>query len=893
MSFLCQRKRGSRLRRNRGGLVTLCLMATFALVLGTGMLKQQPSQPQEPLQEPSIASIMDSGASPVSFTEKQDMSFEVASDSDYGDYEKGTVLLLVDETTNLDQVNAALDECDFAYTKDVSDQDSSAGFVRVSVADDVSMKSAIAAFKNEGLQAQPNYVYYPVEGMAEDSVSLETASVDDNETPDSSEEIVKSDALEASEETDTSLTPENDFDTIARFFIARETDLAAGSGEASLNTPSDSELSTAAAVSINDPQASTQWALESLDVYRAWGIVKCKDDDATSPKVSVAVVDTGCNIDHEDLESNIRATYNSKTLSNNPKQVSDSIGHGTHVAGIVSADVNNGKGVAGVSYDAGLVIIKATIEDNTNKFSTATLSQAYEWLMSISEGSTIAQKYGVRVVNMSVGGAGSIERDEALYKNITRAKNAGILTVCAAGNSDNAVPPYNALPGDYEDCFTVINLAKTSGSVPNDSGDAYCVARASGSNYNDASNADEALRTAKNISAPGDAIYSTTFSDNSSYDYMSGTSMATPAVSGVAALLFAYDPSLSAEEVRTILEQTATPIGSDGWNSQTGYGEVDAYHALQVASAEIANGVIDDNTAVTLTICSADNQSLDNADWTWKSSDPNIVQVDSQTGEATPVGNGSATLTATHKKIASKTISKQVKVGDLDLSTVKVSPISRQTFTGNQIKPNITVTTSSNEILHEGTDYAVTYGENLNAGSIGTVTITAPSGSSNTTSKTVEFEIAPYDLSQMNVTGSIGAVDYTGFPVEPTPMLNLNGYSLRAGTDYDIVYDGNIDPGEYIATITGKGNFTGENYISFRIQASFANATVELAEPNKTYTYTGNEIKPKIIVTVNGKELEVGPTAECVATYKNNINAGTAEIEVKGNIGYDKDGGYP
>lgn len=215
MSFLCQRKRGSRLRRNRGGLVTLCLIATFALVLGTGMLKQQPSQPQEPLQEPSIASVMDSGASPVSFTEKQDMSFEVASDSDYGDYEKGTVLLLVDETTNLDQVNAALDECDFAYTKDVSDQDSSAGFVRVSVADDVSMKSAIAAFKDEGLQAQPNYVYYPVEGVAEDSVSLETASVDGNETPDSSEEIVKSDALEASEETDASLTPENDFDTIA------------------------------------------------------------------------------------------------------------------------------------------------------------------------------------------------------------------------------------------------------------------------------------------------------------------------------------------------------------------------------------------------------------------------------------------------------------------------------------------------------------------------------------------------------------------------------------------------------------------------------------------------------------------------------------------------------
>ena len=887
MSLLCQKKKRARLRRQHGGLVSLCLIVAFALMLGTGLLKQQPFQPQEPFQEALGTSVSDPSESPVSPIEKQGASFEVASDSYYGDYEKDTVLVLVDEATDLDQVNAVLNECDFASTKNVSDQDSSAGFVRVAVTDDVSMKAAISALEDEGLEAQPNYVYYPVEDTAEDMTGVKDTATT-NEMPDDSEEIVEADTSGSGERPKGCSVLESDFATVSQLFATSPVSADNGSIESDSDASTDPELSASATVSIDDPEASTQWALESLDVYRAWGIVKCKDDDATSPKVSVAVVDTGCNPVHEDLVSNIRGTYNSVSQSHGVDQVIDSTGHGTHVAGIVSADANNGKGVAGVSYDAGLVIIKASIGDTRN-FSTQTLAQAYTWLMSNSGGSTVAKQHNVRVVNMSVGGPGSIDRDNALYKKITQAKNAGILTVCAAGNSDNGVPPYNALPGDYEDCFTVINLAKTDGVIPNDAGGAYCVERYSGSNYNDAANENEELRTAKNISAPGTGINSTTCADNSSYGYLGGTSMAAPAVSGVAALLFAYDPSLSAEDARTILEQTATPIGSDGWNSQTGHGEVDAYHALQVASAEIANGVIDNNAAVTLTLCSADNQSLNNSDWMWESSDPNILQVDSQTGEATPISNGSATLTATHKKIASKTISKQVKVGNLDLSTVNVAFNARQTFTGSQIRPSITVTASSGEILHEGTDFVVTYGENINVGSTGTMTLSAPSGSDNTTSKTVNFEIVPYDLSQMNTAGSIGSVDYTGAPVEPRPVLNLNGYSLRAGIDYDITYYGNTEPGEGIATITGKGNFTGESSIPFRVQASFADAKVTLSETERTYT--GSEIKPDVTVTCYGKTLVKG--FDYTVTYKNNINAGTAEMEVKGNIGYDKDGGYP
>lgn len=94
--------------------------------------------------------------------------------------------------------------------------------------------------------------------------------------------------------------------------------------------------------------------------------------------------------------------------------------------GIVAADANNGKGVAGVSYDAGLVIIKASIGD-TKSFSTETLAQAYTWLMTNSGAQTNAQRNNVRVINMSVGGKGSIDSDDVLYQKITQAKNAASL----------------------------------------------------------------------------------------------------------------------------------------------------------------------------------------------------------------------------------------------------------------------------------------------------------------------------------------------------------------------------------------------------------------------------------------------------------------------------------
>ncbi len=748
---MTKKKRTARTRLSRGVFVSLFLVATIVLAVGTGIFSQRALE-QQVFSDNSGTNLSESVAEVNIAEEKQPEPLEITSDAEYGDYEKGKVLVSVDETTDTQHLDEVLATSDLVETKSVSDQDISGGFVRVDINGDVPIKQILSELKGEGFAAQPNYIYYPAEDEA-----------------------------------------------------------------------------TSSAVSVNDPSSSNQWLLESVDAYRAWEIAKCKEDAASSPKVSVAVIDTGCLVAHEDLINNIRAVYNSATSELGVDKVADSIGHGTHVAGIVAADANNGKGVAGVSYDAGLVIIKASIGD-TKSFSTETLAQAYTWLMTNSGAQTNAQRNNVRVINMSVGGKGSIDSDDVLYQKITQAKNAGILTVCAAGNADaGATPPFDCIPGDYKDCFTVINLAQGSNAQPNDSSGTSYVTRSSTSNYNVSSGE---LSQAKNISAPGAKIYSTYNGGTSSYGSLSGTSMASPAVAGIAALLFAYDSSLSADEVREVLEQTATDIGAEGWDRETGYGEIDAYHALQVLSAEIANDQVMGEQSVELEVQGADGIAADASEWQWESSDPSILAVDNTAGTATAIGSGTATLTATHKKLASRTLSKQVNVDvagleekiDLsDSSAISASIDAGQAFvyTGQEARPSVTVKTKDGKTLKEGTDYTLEYANNISA-SVNTVNkkarviITASSTSGvYTGSVELYFTIDQADISSATI-DSITDQKYTGSAITPTPVVKVHGSTLSA-IDYTVSYKNNTNVGTATLVVTGKGTYKGTKEATFKI----------------------------------------------------------------------------
>lgn len=324
---------------------------------------------------------------------------------------------------------------------------------------------------------------------------------------------------------------------------------------------------------VDDPWATEQWSLDSVNARAAWDLVK------TSGSVAVAVIDTGADLDHPDLVDNIVATYNSLSSVNS---VEDQLGHGTHVAGIVAGVANNARGVAGVSYNASLVVIKAT-SFKSNVFDTAAIARAYAWLESMdSSGKTVAEHYNVRVVNMSVGGFDD-ERaanlpDDVLHKAIKRARDEfGILTVCAAGNDDSGEVPYLTYPGDSNACLSVMNLRRNSSS---DGG--------FGVRLDDSSNYNVAGTKYKDICAPGSNIQSTWI--DGKYASAKGTSMAAPLVAGVAAMLFAANPNLTPQMVMSIIETSAIDLGDEGWDELYGYGEIDAVAAVRLASASRIDG---------------------------------------------------------------------------------------------------------------------------------------------------------------------------------------------------------------------------------------------------------------------------------------------------------------
>ena len=832
------RKTRSRTRQFRGVILLLCLASILVFAVGVGVFDRHlgTSFAYQLATEDEASSEQLAENAPSA---EQSDPFEIVSDPELGDYEKGKVLIFVDDSQSPDQINAVLEDSEFACTKSVSEQDTSVGFVQVEISDTTEIEQALASFERAGLEVQPNYVYYPAEETVHEEENQERWACSDGNDSRNEDLQKREDAIR-----ETTIGEE------AAAVAEEQTNV-----HAELSSPNEAIVSlvgTEAITKINDPQASSQWALDSLDMYKAWNIKKCEG------AVSVAVIDTGCLTSHEDLRANIKDTYNSVDKTSTVTD-DDPGGHGTHVAGIVSADADNGIGVAGTSYDAGLIIIKSSKLDNgSSAFSSAWLAQAYVWLMGDDDND------GSTVVNMSLGGKGAVggdiaANDKALLDKITEAKSKQILTVCAAGNSmANATPPYDCFPGDYSDCFSVINLLKNSAGTPNDSAGRYSVAKASNSNFNTAGS------TAKDISAPGTDILST--SKTGSYVSKSGTSMASPAVAGVAAMLFAYEPSLTPQNAQTLLEQTATDLGDTGWDSETGYGEVDAYHALQVLSARIDMESVPFAGSATLAIACDDGSSLPASEWSWTSSNPNVLAVDENTGTLTAKGRGSATITATHKKATTEVISKEVQVGAADLSQAVIGSIADQSYMGNEITPSISVTVNGVK-LSQGTDYQLAYQNNVDA-SEATVVVKPASGIGS--EKRATFRIAPASLDRVSI-GAIESQKYTGQAITPVPEVMFNGKPLVKDVDFTLAYVNNIDNGQAQVTVKGIGNFSGERTVTFNIGKSVSNATI--SDVSSSCTYTGSAVCPVPRVTHGDNELTKGKDFE--VTYKNNINAGT------------------
>ena len=331
----------------------------------------------------------------------------------------------------------------------------------------------------------------------------------------------------------------------------------------------DEDISTQALGMPNDDYVYTldpnepynQYWLYNTRITRAWNLVH------TDNTVTVATLDTGVDFDHADLEDNLLMDYAWDAFNDKPLSASvpngDRIGHGTMVAGVISARANNGIGLAGASFNATILPVKVFNDTGTPEATTASVLSGYKYVVDLATSKTVPN---LRVINASFGSyntyssSGYCLKDEALRKAIVSAKNAGIVTVCSGGNGKDGEPRTdNIYPADFDECVAVTALNT-------DNTNCYW------SDYN----------KKKNISAPGLLI--TTTDTTGGYSKASGTSMAAPIVSGVFALLFAAEPVATVDDACRAVYATATPI-SDAENDRTdisgSHGAIDASAAVE------------------------------------------------------------------------------------------------------------------------------------------------------------------------------------------------------------------------------------------------------------------------------------------------------------------------
>ncbi|REK77390.1 S8 family peptidase [Paenibacillus paeoniae] len=276
-----------------------------------------------------------------------------------------------------------------------------------------------------------------------------------------------------------------------------------------------------------------QWNLPSIETEKGWNV--SKGDEG----VVIAILDTGVQSNHPDLQGKL---LSGKNIVDQKKAPDDDVGHGTHVAGIIGASVNNGEGVAGISWYNKMLPVK--VLDNSGAGSTYSVAQGIIW----------AVDNGAKVINMSLG---NYAQADFLHDAIKYAYERDVVLIAASGNDNTERPGY---PAAYPEVFAV---AATNNNKE----------KASFSNYGDYID----------VAAPGDSIASTY--PGSQYAALSGTSMASPHVAALAGLIRSANPALTNVEVMEIMRSSARDLGTSGKDIYFGYGEIDIVKALNAATS--------------------------------------------------------------------------------------------------------------------------------------------------------------------------------------------------------------------------------------------------------------------------------------------------------------------
>ncbi|MBX3323033.1 MAG: S8 family serine peptidase [Phycisphaeraceae bacterium] len=304
----------------------------------------------------------------------------------------------------------------------------------------------------------------------------------------------------------------------------------------------------------NDPMFAQQWALEQannqdMDALAAWAIT------IGDPAIRVVVLDSGTQQDHPDISQVTGQSFTGTGTNGGPGNSCDN--HGTAVAGCIAATINNGIGIVGIAPGTRVQAGKIFNEINFFGFCLPFLESQDSWTVA---GINWAASSGARVTNSSWGGGAASAAITTAFNN-TRA--AGVLHFAAAGNDGTSTVSF---PANLASLNAVAALAST--------GD-----RASFSTYGNG----------LFISAPGAAVLTTDRTGSAGYasgDWttIDGTSFASPYAAGVAALVLSANPALTPAEVEAILAQTAVDKGTPGYDTDFGWGFINAGAAVAAAA---------------------------------------------------------------------------------------------------------------------------------------------------------------------------------------------------------------------------------------------------------------------------------------------------------------------
>ncbi len=238
---------------------------------------------------------------------------------------------------------------------------------------------------------------------------------------------------------------------------------------------------------------------------------------------------------------------------------------------------------------------------------------------------------------------------------------------------------------------------------------------------------------------------------------------------------------------------------------------------------------------------------------------------------------GTATATVQGSGNYTGSVSVTFKILPRSLTEATIAAIGDETYTGTALTP-VPKVTWNGRTLGKGTDFTVSYANNINAGTA-TVTITGTGNYTDTVTRT--FKILPRNVSECGWSNPADQI-YSGSALQPAVALNFNGMTLVSGKDYKLSYGENINAGTGSVTATGIGNYTGTAVRNFKISAKLLEDTFAAAIPDQTYT--GSAIVPVPVLKWNGMTLVNG--TDYSVTYTNNVNTGTATATITGKGNY-------